>query len=85
MTSSGTTGYEEAAAQGIVAGVNAGLAARKMPPLVITRAQGLIGVLIDDLIVKGAEEPCEIYHPHQHICNVHCLQTECSLRAQSIA
>jgi len=55
---SGTTGYEEAAAQGIVAGVNAGLAALHRPPLVLSRADGFTGVMIDDLIVKGAEEPC---------------------------
>lgn len=55
----GTTGYEEAAAQGAVAGINAGLAARGRAPLVLTRADGFVGVMIDDLIVKGAEEPCE--------------------------
>jgi hypothetical protein len=54
----GTTGYEEAAAQGIVAGVNAGLAALHRLPLVLSRADGFTGVMIDDLIVKGAEEPC---------------------------
>jgi tRNA uridine 5-carboxymethylaminomethyl modification enzyme len=54
----GTTGYEEAGAQGIVAGINAGLAALKKPPMVLTRADGFTGVMIDDLIVKGAEEPC---------------------------
>jgi tRNA U34 5-carboxymethylaminomethyl modifying enzyme MnmG/GidA len=54
----GTTGYEEAAAQGAVAGINAGLAALRRPPMVLTRADGFIGVMIDDLIVKGAEEPC---------------------------
>jgi tRNA uridine 5-carboxymethylaminomethyl modification enzyme len=54
----GTTGYEEAAAQGIVAGVNAGLAALHRPPLVLSRADGFTGVMIDDLIIKGAEEPC---------------------------
>ena len=54
----GTTGYEEAAGQGVVAGVNAGLAALHRPPLVITRADGFIGVMIDDLIIKGVEEPC---------------------------
>ncbi|PBK98235.1 glucose-inhibited division protein A subfamily [Armillaria gallica] len=53
----GTTGYEEAAAQGIVAGINAGLAALQRPPFVLTRAESFIGVLIDDLIVKGADEP----------------------------
>ncbi|KAG8900573.1 Mitochondrial Translation Optimization, partial [Tulasnella sp. 403] len=53
----GTTGYEEAAAQGVLAGINAGLAAKEKPPLVISRAEGYIGVMVDDLIVKGAEEP----------------------------
>lgn len=54
----GTTGYEEAAAQGLVAGINAGLAAQHRPPLVLTRADGYLGVMIDDLTVKGVEEPC---------------------------
>ena len=54
----GTTGYEEAAAQGVVAGINAGLAAQGRLPLILTRADGFTGVMIDDLIVKGAEEPC---------------------------
>ncbi len=54
----GTTGYEEAAAQGAVAGINAGLAALEKLPMVLTRADGFVGVMIDDLIVKGAEEPC---------------------------
>ncbi|KAJ7186999.1 glucose inhibited division protein A-domain-containing protein [Mycena filopes] len=57
----GTTGYEEAAAQGLVAGVNAGLAALDRPPLVLTRADGYTGVMIDDLIVKGAEEPYRMF------------------------
>ncbi|TFK38386.1 glucose inhibited division protein A-domain-containing protein [Crucibulum laeve] len=57
----GTTGYEEAASQGIVAGINAGLAALQRPPLIITRADGFTGVMIDDLIVKGAEEPYRMF------------------------
>jgi len=60
----GTTGYEEAAAQGIVAGINAGLSALHKPPLVLTRADGYTGVMIDDLIVKGAEEPCTSIYPY---------------------
>ena len=55
----GTTGYEEAAAQGVLAGINAGLKALQRSPLIITRGDGFIGVMIDDLIMKGAEEPCE--------------------------
>ncbi|KAF9175608.1 Mitochondrial Translation Optimization [Mortierella sp. AD010] len=57
----GTTGYEEAAAQGILAGINAGLAAQSKPPLVLTRADAYIGVLVDDLITKGVEEPYRIF------------------------
>lgn len=57
----GTTGYEEAAAQGCIAGINAGLAARGQLPLIITRADGYIGVMIDDLITKGAEEPYRMF------------------------
>lgn len=55
----GTTGYEEAAAQGLLAGANAGLYATQRPPFVLTRADGFLGVMVDDLITRGAEEPCE--------------------------
>ncbi|PFH48542.1 hypothetical protein AMATHDRAFT_76691 [Amanita thiersii Skay4041] len=57
----GTTGYEEAAAQGAVAGINAGLAALGSAPMVLTRADGFVGVMIDDLIVKGAKEPYRMF------------------------
>ncbi|KAI9297652.1 tRNA uridine 5-carboxymethylaminomethyl modification enzyme GidA [Neoconidiobolus thromboides FSU 785] len=57
----GTTGYEEAAAQGIIAGINAGLTVLNKAPLIITRAEGYIGVLIDDLISKGVEEPYRVF------------------------
>ncbi|KIK93256.1 hypothetical protein PAXRUDRAFT_829143 [Paxillus rubicundulus Ve08.2h10] len=57
----GTTGYEEAAAQGCVAGINAGLAARNQAPFIITRADGFIGVMIDDLVSKGAQEPYRMF------------------------
>ncbi len=53
----GTSGYEEAAAQGIIAGINAAQYLLEQPPLVLDRAQGYIGVLIDDLVTKGANEP----------------------------
>ena len=53
-----TTDYEEAVAEGAVAGITAGLAPLRRPPMVLTRADGFVGVMIDDLIVKGAEEPC---------------------------
>lgn len=57
----GTTGYEEAAAQGIVAGTNAGLAAQSLPPLIISRSDGYIGIMIDDLITKGVSEPYRMF------------------------
>ncbi len=53
----GTSGYEEAAAQGLVAGVNAALALQGKPPLVLTRDMAYIGVLTDDLTTKGTDEP----------------------------
>lgn len=53
----GTSGYEEAAAQGIVAGMNAALAAQGQPPLTLTRQQSYIGVLIDDLVTRGVTDP----------------------------
>ncbi len=53
----GTSGYEEAAAQGLVAGINAVLYAQQREPLVLDRASSYIGVLIDDLVTKGVEDP----------------------------
>jgi tRNA uridine 5-carboxymethylaminomethyl modification enzyme len=53
----GTSGYEEAAAQGLVAGLNAGLRAQGRPPLVLERQGSYIGVLIDDLVTKGVSDP----------------------------
>ena len=53
----GTTGYEEAACQGMIAGINASLMLRDEAPLVLSRSEAYIGVLIDDLITKGVDEP----------------------------
>ena len=53
----GSSGYEEAAAQGLVAGINAALKVKGEPPLILTRGDGYTGVLIDDLVTKGTNEP----------------------------
>lgn len=57
----GTSGYEEAAAQGIVAGINAALRLRGVAPMVLTRADSYIGVLVDDLTTLGTEEPYRLF------------------------
>ena len=57
----GTTGYEEAAGQGVVAGINAGLASQGKEPMTLGRSDGYIGIMIDDLITKGVSEPYRMF------------------------
>jgi len=57
----GTTGYEEAAAQGLVAGINAALSVKKLGPFIIDRSDAYIGVMIDDLVTKGIAEPYRMF------------------------
>ena len=57
----GTTGYEEAAAQGLIAGINAALVVKKKEPFILDRSEAYIGVMIDDLVTKGVAEPYRMF------------------------
>ena len=57
----GTTGYEEAAAQGLIAGINAGLSIKSEEPFILDRSDAYIGVMIDDLVTKGVAEPYRMF------------------------
>ncbi len=57
----GTTGYEEAAGQGLIAGINAALKVAGQPPLILDRSQAYLGVMIDDLVTKGVDEPYRMF------------------------
>ncbi|MCX7418344.1 MAG: tRNA uridine-5-carboxymethylaminomethyl(34) synthesis enzyme MnmG [Planctomycetia bacterium] len=57
----GTTGYEEAAGQGLLAGINAALKIAAQPPLILDRSQAYLGVMIDDLVTKGVDEPYRMF------------------------
>ena len=58
----GTTGYEEAAAQGLVAGINAALSLKKLEPFILDRSDAYIGVMIDDLVTRVLLSPIECLH-----------------------
>ena len=57
----GTTGYEEAAAQGLIAGINAAQSVKKLEPFILDRSDAYIGVMIDDLVTKGVAEPYRMF------------------------
>ena len=57
----GTTGYEEAASQGLIAGINAALSFKKLEPFILDRSDAYIGVMIDDLVTKGVAEPYRMF------------------------
>ncbi len=57
----GTSGYEEAAGQGIIAGINAAKSVRRRAPLILKRSEAYIGVMIDDLVTKGLDEPYRMF------------------------
>lgn len=57
----GTTGYEEAAGQGLLAGINAAYFVKGMPPLILQRSEAYLGVMIDDLVTKGVDEPYRMF------------------------
>ena len=71
----GTSGYKEAAAQGLLAGINAALSVKGEPPLVLSRSDGYLGVLADDLTTKSTDEPYRIFLLCQKLYFPRCLYT----------
>ena len=78
----GSSGYEEAAAQGFVAGVNAALRVQGAPPFTLRRSDGYIGTLIDDLTTRGTNEPYRMHYKYEAASRLRAVRQRWSQRRE---